>query len=80
MFKFIFLIFTGLFHKAISQSGVAINPWASVLGDPKEIVNKICKRLGKDTTDPDEIVKFLQTVDALKLIELQKEFGFPEVK
>lgn len=50
-----------------------------MVGDPKQAVYKICKILGKETTNPEEIVKLLQTVDALKLVELQREVGLADV-
>lgn len=63
--------FSGLFHKAICQSGVALNPWAQVF-DPKKYAYKICELLGKNITDHKEIVQFLRTIHASKLIEAQE--------
>lgn len=39
----------------------------------------MCKILGKDTTNPEEIVEFLRTVDVAKLIEVQGQIGQVEV-
>lgn len=63
--------FTGLFHKAILQSGVANNPWASVPHSPKKNAIKIASILGKESSDPVEIVEFLRTIDVVKLLEAQ---------
>ncbi|XP_044012655.1 juvenile hormone esterase-like [Aphidius gifuensis] len=63
----------GLFHKAILQSGVANNPWASVPSSPKKNAIKIASILGKDSSDPVEIVEFLRTIDAIKLLEAQMQ-------
>ncbi|OXU28410.1 hypothetical protein TSAR_000839 [Trichomalopsis sarcophagae] len=70
----------GLFHKAISQSGVFVNPWAAVSGDPKKKAYKLCELLGKKTTDPVKIVNLLRTVDASKLIELQEKIQGEQIK
>nr|AAC36245.1 carboxylesterase [Anisopteromalus calandrae] len=70
----------GLFHKAISQSGVFMNPWASVSGEPRKKAYELCELLGKKTTDPVEIVKFLRTVDTMKLIEHQGELQIQELQ
>ncbi|XP_011495825.1 PREDICTED: juvenile hormone esterase-like isoform X1 [Ceratosolen solmsi marchali] len=61
---------TGLFHKAISHSGVACNPWACT----SDIQNayKLCKNLGKDSTDPKELVDFLRSIDCTKIIQAQE--------
>ncbi|XP_043264518.1 juvenile hormone esterase-like [Colletes gigas] len=58
----------GLFHKAISQSGVATNPWAMAMENPIPRVLKLAAKLGKETTDPETALEFLRTVDALKLV------------
>ncbi|XP_034947990.1 esterase FE4-like [Chelonus insularis] len=62
----------GLFHKAILQSGVAINPWASSACSPKETAFKLSSILGNEITDPKKLVKFLKTVDAHQLIDAEK--------
>ncbi|XP_046751124.1 juvenile hormone esterase-like [Diprion similis] len=56
----------GLFHKAIVQSGVAINPWACT-PSPVNLVRRLVAHLGKETTDSKEIVEFLRTIAAHKL-------------
>ena len=71
MSKYIFNIYltlTGLFHKAIAQSGVAINPWASVYGNSKTNAFKLASLLGKETSDPQTAVEYLKTIDTEKLV------------
>ncbi|KAL0113961.1 hypothetical protein PUN28_011345 [Cardiocondyla obscurior] len=64
---------TGLFHKAISQSGVATNPWAFTDNEwTNEATNKsfqLAKKLGRTTSDPKAAYEFLKTIDAKKLVE-----------
>lgn len=76
----ILLYFTGLFHRAISQSGCMLNPWAKIHGDPKFAIYELCELLGKKTKDPKEIVQFLRTIDTMKLIEAQGKVMFESVK
>jgi carboxylesterase type B len=61
---------TGLFHRAIAQSGSALCPWAAE--DPAVARTKafrLGKVLGCKTSDSKELVDFLMTVPAQKLIE-----------
>ncbi|XP_066582626.1 juvenile hormone esterase-like [Prorops nasuta] len=60
----------GLFHKAIAQSGVVINPWAFVY-DPKRFALEVTAKLGETSTDPKKMVEFLRTVDTKVLINTQ---------
>ncbi|XP_014204711.1 esterase E4-like [Copidosoma floridanum] len=64
----------GLFHKAISHSGVSTCPWGNCLKEKVWAATEICKYLGKSITDPEEIVEFLQTVNDLELIKAQEHF------
>lgn len=66
---------TGLFHKAISQSGVAANPWTF-----SEWANKatnkgfqLAEYLGRATSDPKVAFEFLKTIDAKKLREAEQK-------
>jgi len=62
---------TGLFHKAISQSGTAMCPWTFTEQESCS-TNKgflLAKKLGKVTEDPKVAYEFLKTIDAKKLIE-----------
>ena len=64
----------GLFHKAISQSGVATCPWGLI--KQSRSMNKgfqLVKLLGKTTTDPKVAYEFLKTIDAKKLIETEQK-------
>lgn len=65
--EILYLIFTGLFHKAIAQSGVAINPWAILTKEPSKYAYDLAAKLGKESTDPKTVLEFLRTVDAQKL-------------
>lgn len=61
----------GLFQKAIAQSGVSTNPWAIITKDVKEYAVQLAAALGKETTDPQELVEFLRTIDPVKLAGMQ---------
>ena len=63
----------GLFHKAISQSGVALNPWAHVIKNPSKYAYQLAARLGKETNDPETVVEFLRTVEPLKIVSAENE-------
>lgn len=65
--KTLYLTFTGLFHKAIAQSGVAINPWAIITKEPSKYAYELAAKLGEKSTDPKTVLEFLRTVDAQKL-------------
>ncbi|XP_036141335.1 esterase E4 [Monomorium pharaonis] len=61
----------GLFHKAISQSGVVTNPWALTEWTDKTM-NKgfqLAKKFGKATSDPKVAYEVLKKIDAKKLVE-----------
>ncbi|CAH2107814.1 unnamed protein product [Euphydryas editha] len=62
----------GLFHKAISQSGTFLSEWTNQT-DGKERAFKVGKYLGKDTDDPYELLEFLQSVPAYKLIGMSRK-------
>lgn len=60
----------GLFHKAISQSGVATNPWGFTQREPTLSKNagfRLAEKLGKVTTDAKVAYEFLKGIDAKKL-------------
>ncbi|XP_044592895.1 juvenile hormone esterase-like [Cotesia glomerata] len=60
----------GLFHKAILQSGVSSNPWASVSIDSmKESAVKIAGALGFESKDLVQVLQFLKTVKIRDLLE-----------
>lgn len=45
----------GLFHRAISESGSALNPWA-LAEDPKERAFKLGRVLGYDTNNTENLL------------------------
>ncbi|XP_074109195.1 carboxylic ester hydrolase-like [Cotesia typhae] len=66
----------GLFHKAILQSGVASNPWASVSVDSmKESAIKIAGALGLQSRDLAEVLKLLKTVQVKDLLKAEVPFS-----
>lgn len=73
------LICTGLFHKAIMQSGVAFNPWAIISEKPSKYGFQLAAKLGETSTDPETVVEFLRTIDAKKLVDLETKLLTPKV-
>lgn len=65
----------GLFHRAIIQSGTAHNAWA--MAKPKSYPGyELALSLGNNSRDPQDVVEFLQTIPAVKIIEtFTKIFG-----
>ncbi|XP_060878202.1 esterase FE4-like isoform X2 [Metopolophium dirhodum] len=62
---------TGLFQKAIMQSGCALNPWA--LNENHRVAAfKLAYNLGCLSNDPEEIVKYLKNVPAVDLVKETK--------
>lgn len=66
---------TGLFHKAISQSGTNLAAWARPAhpGVAAERAVKLGKKLGC-TSDPDKLVDCLRTVDATTITSAFYDF------
>nr|XP_014089899.1 esterase E4 isoform X1 [Bactrocera oleae] len=59
----------GLFHRAISQSGSALNPW-SMADSSSERAFRLAANLGYvGANETDEILEFLRRVPAMKLVE-----------
>lgn len=56
-----------LFHKAISQSGSALSPWA-LSRSPREYSFFLGELLGCKTQDDDELISFLKSVPPEDLI------------
>ncbi|KAE9537486.1 hypothetical protein AGLY_006509 [Aphis glycines] len=73
---------TGLFQKAIMQSGCAFNPW--VLNENhRATAFKLANNLGCLSSDPKEIVKCLKNVSAIDLVketEFKDETNFMDYK
>ncbi|XP_076291110.1 juvenile hormone esterase isoform X2 [Lasioglossum baleicum] len=63
----------GLFQKAIAQSGVSTNPWAIITKDVKKNAEQLAAALGKETTDPQELVEFLRTIEPAKIAEMHQK-------
>ncbi|XP_071627810.1 esterase FE4-like isoform X2 [Temnothorax longispinosus] len=72
----------GLFHKAISQSGVITNPWAfdDWTNNETMLGFKLVEKLGKATSDPKVAYEFLKTIDAKKLIETEQKSLLSEIE
>ncbi|XP_051172595.1 juvenile hormone esterase-like isoform X1 [Leptopilina boulardi] len=62
----------GLFHKAIAQSGVVINPWAHQTSN-KEYAIKVATELGCSSSNNEEIVQFLRTKPIEEILKTQYE-------
>lgn len=60
----------GLFHKAISQSGVCLNEWSYNIY-ARQRAFQLGKLLGKDTENPAELLEFLRSVPASSLVNIQ---------
>jgi len=71
---------TGLFHRAIAQSGSALCPWAaenSALARTKAF--RLGEVLGCKTSDSKELVEFLMKVPAQHLTEMTEKALTEEV-
>lgn len=75
---FVSIFLPGLFHKAICQSGVALNPWAEKL-EPKKTALKYLAHLDCKERDPKAIVAFLRGLDCGQLLEAQQKLLTPQV-
>ncbi|KAK7790412.1 hypothetical protein R5R35_013505 [Gryllus longicercus] len=58
----------GLFHKAIMQSGCALNPWATAT-KPRELAFALAKDLGCYATSSEDVLNFLRNISARQLID-----------
>ncbi|GAB0090569.1 Carboxylic ester hydrolase [Sergentomyia squamirostris] len=63
---------TGLFHRAISESGSALSPWAQATR-PKERAFKLGQVLGLSTNNTEELLDFLRQVPPRKLIDASED-------
>ncbi|XP_025406381.1 esterase E4-like isoform X2 [Sipha flava] len=59
---------TGMFHKAIMQSGCVFNPWA-FNENHKKAAFKLAEHMGCQKDDPKEIVQYLLNVPATDLVK-----------
>ncbi|XP_063540502.1 juvenile hormone esterase-like [Cydia strobilella] len=60
----------GLFHKAITQSGSSLCPWA-FQANPVHNTHRIAKSLGYDTKDPNELYKILNNLPLPDLVGIK---------
>jgi carboxylesterase type B len=59
----------GLFHRAISESGSALNPWAYQTPDASvKLAFELAEEFGAKTTDPGKVLEVLKTVKPEKLV------------
>lgn len=58
----------GLFHRAITQSGSVLNPWASSRY-PVQCAFKLGELLGCKTDDKQKLLEFLKTVPPRAIVE-----------
>lgn len=56
----------GLFHKAISQSGTALDPWA-MSHEPRDFAFALGRELGLDAKSDEELLEFLKKAPAKDL-------------
>ncbi|GLG95959.1 Esterase FE4 [Gryllus bimaculatus] len=64
----------GLFHKAILQSGCALNEWKAA-AEPQEVAFIVAQKLGCDAADVQGLVSFLSSVSARDLVEKYNEYS-----
>jgi carboxylesterase type B len=59
----------GLFHRAISESGSALNPWAYQTPDASvKLAFELGEEFGAKTADPGEVLEVLKAVKPEKLV------------
>lgn len=63
---------SGLFHKAISQSGSALNP-RSLQRNPRKVAFALGHVLGFQTEDDRKLLGFLKKVPAKVIVEMEEE-------
>lgn len=63
------LIFIGLFHRAILQSGVATESWARPSQSMKDVAEKVAEKLGNNISDTKKLIEYLRSVDAISLAD-----------
>ncbi|XP_026805381.1 esterase FE4-like isoform X2 [Rhopalosiphum maidis] len=65
---------TGLFQKAIMQSGCIFNPWA-FNENHRESAFKLAKHLGCEKDNPKEVVQYLLNIPAIDIVNFTKIKG-----
>uniref|UniRef100_A0A1B6M5T7 Carboxylic ester hydrolase n=1 Tax=Graphocephala atropunctata TaxID=36148 RepID=A0A1B6M5T7_9HEMI len=64
----------GLFHKAIVQSGFALNPWA-LQKHPRKYALELAKTIGCTSENLDDVLRFLQAASADEVVAAAKEIS-----
>jgi carboxylesterase type B len=60
----------GLFHRAISESGSALNPWAYQTPDSSvKLAFELGEEFGAKTADPGKVLEVLKAVEPEKLVQ-----------
>ena len=68
---FNYVLISGLFSRAISQSGSALCPWALNEDNPYDAAFKLGRAFGLETKDPKVLVDFLRKISACVLTKKQ---------
>jgi carboxylesterase type B len=71
------LIISGLFHRAISQSGSCLNAWAFT-NSSRRMAFRLGEKLGIKTENPQELLNHLRSVDTKDLTKASHEVLTPE--
>lgn len=71
---------TGLFHRAISQSGTGDCRWAvATPGSARKKATKVAELLACPSKDSKQLVECLRTKDAIELIATDRSFQVSEI-
>ena len=70
-------IISGLFHRAIAQSGSCLNSWAFT-NSSKRMAFRLGEKLGIKTENPQELLNRLRSVDTRELTKASHEVLTPE--
>ena len=71
------LIISGLFHRAIAQSGSCLNSWAFT-NSSKRMAFRLGEKLGIKTENPQELLNHLRSLDTKALTKASHEVLTPE--
>lgn len=70
-----YFVFSGLFHKAISESGTALVPWAEAPpGEPKLNAFRLAKFLNCPQAPSERMIKCLRSLDSYDIIDTEFKF------
>lgn len=73
------MYYTGLFHRAIAQSGSAKCPWA-LQYDVGEYTKEVAEILNCPTSSSQELVDCLRTKDAEEIVKTREQYMVPYVR